>query len=226
MSNKKQYSNSEQGNALVYVLIAIVLFAALGFTLSRHQSNSDTSELIEAHAEIHALELISYASQAKSIVDQMVFSGTNLNNIDLTLPSEAGFSTAPHVHKVFHPQGGGLTPANLPQNAINEITTIPEGAGWYMGQVNSVEWTASTSTDIILTAYQITKPACEAINEKVTGSKVIPALTDDMHKYLIDSATDLELTNVICAACGGYMSLCVSNSTATAYSFYNVLAAR
>ena len=225
MNNKNQYTKSEQGNALIYVLIAIVLFAALGFTLARHTSNSDISELEEAHADIHALEIISYASQAKSIVDQMIFSGSNLNNINLTLPSEAGFSTAPYVHKVYHPQGGGLTPANLPANAINEISS-PPAAGWHMGQVNSVGWTGSTATDVILTAHQITKLTCEALNKKITGSKTIPALTGNLDDYLVDSATDLELTNVVCAACEGYMSLCVSNAGVTTYSFYNVLADR
>ena len=38
----KKHRKAEQGNALIYVLIAIVLFAALSFTLS---NQTDTSEI-------------------------------------------------------------------------------------------------------------------------------------------------------------------------------------
>ncbi len=225
MQINNSLKNKQSGNALIYVLIAIALFAALGFTLARQNQNSNTNEIDAAKADLYALEIITYATQAKSVIDQMSFTGSEIDDLIFTLPSEASFNNAPLIHKVFHPQGGGLTPDNIPAKAINEINHV-EVAGWYLSKFNNVEWTDSASTDVILTAYQIAKPVCEAINEKITGLKTIPALTNDMSNHLIDTATNNDLDIATCAACEGYMSLCVSNPTVTAFSFYTVVADR
>ena len=217
--------NTDAGNALIYVLIAIVLFAALGFTLSRQTTDSDVSEIDDAKVEFYAAQIIAYAAQAKSAVDQMTFTGSTITDFDFVLPGGAGYTTAPHIHKIFHPEGGGLTRGNLPPKAVLEISTPPD-AGWHMGRFNNVEWTDSTGTDVILTAHQITKSVCEALNKKITGSTTIPALTGDLDDYLIDTATDNDLTVAVCASCESYMSLCVSDNTVSAYSFYTVLADR
>ena len=201
-------NNNQSGNVLVYVLIAIVLFAALGFTLSRQTQNSSSKEIDKAKADLLAMENLSYATQAKLVIDQMMFTGSNISGLVFTLPSEAGFATSPYIHKVFHPEGGGLTPM----------------AGWYLGRFNNIEWSKGAGDDVVLTAHQIEKSVCESINKNITGSTTIPALTGEIDDYLIDTATNNDLTSAVCAACDGYMSLCVSNSGITTYSFYSVLA--
>ncbi len=220
--NENRNKNSQNGNVLVYVLIAIVLFAALGFTLSRQTQNSSTKEIDSAKADILAMDMLSYSVQAKSVIDQMVFTGSNIAGLVFTLPSEAGFSTSPHIHKVFHPEGGGLTLANLPAKAKAQTLSTPP-AGWYLGRFNNIEWSKDSGTDVILTAHQIAKPICESINKNITGSVAIPALSGSLSNYLVDTGTNNDLTAVVCAACDGYMSLCVSNSAADTYSFYSVL---
>lgn len=227
-SNKSaENRRKERGNALIYVLIAIVLFAALSYTLARNTDTSEAGTLSADQAELYASQLISYSAQAKSVVDQMLFTGAQINDLDFTLPSEATFETPPNIYKVYHPDGGGLNLGTLSDTAKNEISTSPV-AGWYLGRFNNVEWSATTNQDVILVAYQIDKTICENINEKVTGSTAIPALTTDMRLPLIDdsnySGTNADLTSVNCAGCVDQMSLCVQNSSGTAYSFYTVLA--
>lgn len=222
MRRKILYRSTEDGNALVYVLIAIVLFAALGFTLSRNMSGSNTNEVDAARADLYAVELIAYTAQVKSILDQMSFTGTQISNLDFTKPGEAGFNTAPHIHKVFHPQGGGLTSTNLPPRIIKEKSTNPE-AGWYLGLFNNVEWTRGTGTDVILTAHQISKAVCRAINDKITHSTTIPVLSGDLEDYLVDTGTNNEFTTGACADCEGYVALCISNNSADTYSFYSII---
>jgi len=223
MSNKFQEKyNNAQGNALIYVLIAIALFAGLSFTLSRQSRNSGTSEIDDAKAELYAMQLITHASQVKSIIEQMSFTGSNIDDLIFTKPSEAGFSNAPYIHKVYHPQGGGLTAATIPAQAIYQISSTPP-AGWYLDRFNNVEWTKTAGTDVMLTAYQISRAVCEKINKKIIGSISIPALSGDMSEFLLNTASNSDLTIASCAACEGYISLCVSNNTATAYSFYSVI---
>ena len=222
----------ESGNALIYVLIAIALFAALSFTLSRGTDTGETGSLDEERAGLLATQLISYTAQAKQALDQMVFMGADVNNIDFTLPTDAAFNTAPHGNKIFHPEGGGLIPGKLPANAISGTLTDPV-PGWYIGRFNNVEWTATNAPEVILVAYQIPELVCESINKKVTGNTTIPIMNDSIKETLIDDAlysvgANVDLSTAdpgdICTACHERVSLCVQNDTQNAYGFYTILA--
>lgn len=221
----------ERGNALVYVLIAVALFAALSFTLSRTTDTSESATLSDDQAELYALQLISYAAQARSAVDQMGFTGSDIDDLIFTFPNEAGFNTGSHIHKVYHPEGGGLNPARISKNAsTSAISDLP--ARWYMGRFNNIEWTKTANHDVILVAYQIEKKVCEKLNVKVTGSIFIPQMNDSIKDTMIDDAhhggANLDLSTEsgtpLCADCHKVSSLCVQNQAGTAYGFYTVIA--
>lgn len=218
-------NSGERGNALIYVLVAIVLFAALSFALMRQSDSNEASSLPAERAELYATQMISYAAQAKSAVDQMLFSGAQIDNLDFTLPGEAGFNTQPpaNIYKVYHTEGGGLNHNTSPPEAMNQVSASPP-AGWYMGRFNNVEWTKGAGQDVILTAYQIDEAICRNINEKIKNDPTIPQLNDEMQKFLLDTASNEDLTSADCPDCEEYFSLCVMNDAGSAYSFYTIIA--
>ncbi len=241
--------NRQSGNALIYVLIAIALFASLSFVLGRQTDTSETGVVSEEQAELYASQLISYSAQAKSSVDQMRATGAYPEDLYFFLPGDTGFddgATYKDIHKIFHPAGGGLSMKNLPSAIRKDDDTSEPGPapGWYMGRFNNVEWTGSTANDVILVAYKITRPVCEAINEKITGSKTIPKLTGKARDFFIyDAAStpphefstggdhtgsnaDFAATGspAPCGDCDGMPSLCVSNDTEKIFAFYNIIA--
>lgn len=235
---KKAYRTKERGNALIYVLIAIALFAALSFTLSRQTDTSEAGALDSSKVELYATQLMSYAAQAQAAVDQLLMSNTLLNpantmiqELDLTLPTQAGFNTAPHLRKLYHPQGGGLTPGRIPDSIKTTGVSDPV-SGWYLGRFNNVDWTATANQEVILIAYQIPEAVCARINQTITGSPAIPVLTNTIRNVFIDdtlhTGTNVDLTTTggtpICSACNEMASLCVSNAAGTAYGFYSILA--
>lgn len=233
----------ERGNALIYVLIAIVLFAALSFTLSRQTNTSESGGLDAQKAELYATQLITYAANAKQAYDKMEFSGTHLEDVDLSVPSDPNFNTAPTIKKIYHPDGGGFNYAPLPDKVGISTLTDP-AAGWYMGRFNNVEWTGTdiTKTDILMTAYGIVQPVCADINEKITGNKTIPTITAAIKTVLVpktvggvtnftaganvDLTTDPANTTPapICPECHNRASLCVQQGGI--YAFYSVIADR
>lgn len=223
--------NNEHGNALIYVLVAVALFAALSFTLGRQTDTDEISSLDDGKADLLATQLISYAAQARSVADQMRFTGTEVDDFDFILPTDPNFNVAPHIHKIYHPAGGGLNPGRIPPDAINQSITNPV-AGWYLGRFNNVEWSATTGQDVILVAYQISQPICAKINEHITGSSAIPIMADSIRETMIDddlyTGTNADLTTDdagdVCPECDRVSSLCVQNQTQTAYGFYTVLA--
>ncbi|MCE7886423.1 MAG: hypothetical protein DYH13_02840 [Alphaproteobacteria bacterium PRO2] len=233
----KMETNRERGNALIYVLIAIALFAALSMTLGRQTDTGEAANLSDERAELYATQLIAYAAQAKSSLDQMMFSGGDIATLDFTLPGAAGYDTGAALDKikrVYHPDGGGLVAEKLPEEAASYTGSDPV-AGWYMGRFNNVEWTKTgggNGTDVILVAYGINKKICERINEKVKGSPAIPQMTATIRNVLIDdefhTGVNADLTTVtpgapVCAACDKVSSLCVEDSAGNIFGFYTVL---
>ena len=82
---------------------------------------------------------------------------------------------------------------------------------------------------MILTAHQISQVICETINEKITGTRTIPAMDTGLSlaDYLIDddlhSGTNAPMDNVACPGCDGYANLCISNDTADMFDYYVII---
>ncbi len=218
---------SERGNALIYVLIAVALFAALNFTLMRNNGDGGgKDDLDDGKAELYTSQLISYAAQAKMSVDQLTFEGVTIGNLDFVKPSDGAFEAGSDILKVYHPGGAGLSPGIIPKELVAQADTNPV-AGWYLGRFNNIEWSETTATDVMLVAHQISKLACEKLNEKVTGNTVIPVVGANLANVFIDEAehsgANIAFSIAHCAACENVPSLCVSNAGATKFSFYNVI---
>ena len=220
-------TNNQHGNAMIYVLIALALFGFLTLTLSRSNNQADGQDIDDEQAELYALELMEYAASAQAVVDQMLFSGSEIDDLDFVIPSNAAFNTPPHHHKVYHPQGGGLSYVEVPNDNIIDSTLGSNQ--WAIKSVTNVEWTATIQHDVILTAYRIQKEICEKINKSITGSISIPTTISAHNQYFLpDSGANTNLTTAECSNCGGYTNLCIQNHNTTnpSFSFYNIIAAR
>jgi hypothetical protein len=213
---------------MIYVLLALALLAALTVTLGR-QADTGGDDLSADQAELLALEVVSYASAVKNTVDQMVITGSVPASLIFARPQDgASFDNPPHVNKVYHPGGGGLSFEPADRNLFSGTDTTPVG-GWYLGRFNNIAWTPTSAHDIVLTAHDIGRMTCERINKKITGNTTIPALsgTGDPPTYYIAQVqggiTNATLTATECAACNGFLALCVSNSAGTQWTYYNII---
>ncbi len=228
MSEKRNsFSKTAQsGNAMVYVLIIIGLFAALSYTLSRQTDTGEAGALSEEQAAIYASNLISQSMQVRQRIDQMTRGGIAIDDLDFMKPDDADFDE-PRVHlKVFHPHGGGVVLPRLQEGVRAQINTNPP-PGWYLGRFNNVAWTPGNGDDVILVAHQLSESICARINERITGNADIPVMTDPARILLIDheestAPSNDDLTEVTCEDCEGYPFLCVRDSEG-AYSLYNLV---
>jgi hypothetical protein len=220
---------SQRGNAMIYILIALALMGALTVVLSRQSEQTDSENLTEEMAQFESAQILAYAQSAQSAVDKMLMSGSTPEDLDFDMPNSGSFSEPPYYNKVYHPEGGGLIYKSSAGNLFD--TTIDPVPGYYIGMFNNVTWTPTGAQDIIFTAYAIKKPICEAINEKITGSKTIPAyITGLMRATLIDQqyhpAGQHEFGIDDCNDCEGMAMLCASNNVGTIFSFYAIIVAR
>jgi hypothetical protein len=212
-----------QGNAMIYVLIALALFGFLTVTLSRQNDQADGQDLSDEQAELYADELIEYTTAANHVVTMMLASGSEVNDLDFVDPSDAAFDTGSHIHKVFHPQGGGLNYSAT----FNEKIEFGASGAWYFQDNLNVEWTDTTGNDAILMAYNINPTVCENINLKITGMATIPATTVGLNNIFNPATyTEAEFNTTNCPGCDGYPMLCISNAVPDTYGFYSIIAAQ
>lgn len=223
-------NHNERGNAFVYILIAVALFAALTFILARQEDSKEAGVLEGERAKLMANQLINSAGQVKSALDQMVFAGTAPEEFDFTGPGDINFDESDPVDnldKVFHPNGGGITLQLLPKQAITSQPLTNPPPGWYLGRFNHVEWTPTTHQDVLLTAYGIREEICAELNHIIVGDPFIPTLNTDISTLLVDandhtgSNSNFMATDCPSGNCEEIASLCVVNSGI--YGFYNIL---
>lgn len=228
MNSDKRSNPKTRGNALIYVLIALALLGALTMLLSEQGSESD--DLSYERTKLLTTKVTAYAASAKHVVDQMTMTGTTMANINYSLPSTPEFETPPHIHKIFHPDGGGLNYFAGTAPPFDGVAATPPN-GWYFNEVN-VEWTPTSAPDLVFTAYMIDEQICRQINKDITGSTDIPVLTSNslMHSFLPPAlgGGTTELNRGLCEDCEGYPSMCVSNGFGAQpnYGYYNIIVAR
>lgn len=223
---------NQKGNIFVYILIAVGLFGALMFTISKSSSQNDAvGELAEGESKIVAGEIIAYAASATNALSQMQQTGATVSMVSFMLPADDDFEDDlpdPIIYKLFHPDGGGLNYKPLPLKASADDAT-GLAAGYYIGRFSNIEWTPTTAQDVIFTAYEIKEPVCKELNRKVAGTTTIPTVIgdslqnffvyDDLH---VGSNADFMETN--CTACEEISALCVTDG-AGKYAFYSILEA-
>ena len=227
MNSDKHRPDTSAGNALIYVLLALALLAGLTMVISRGASTGG-DDLTAERAELATTRMTAYAGSAKSVIDQMMMSGSNVTNLNFARPNQTSFDAGTDIHKVYHPSGGGLT---LPEASPDMFITASDAPlpGWYFSDEMNVEWTPTGANDVVLVAYRIHRTVCENINKKITGSADIPALPGGMASVFLpaeDGGGGSNLSAATCADCEGYPSMCVSNNTQDAYSYYNIISAQ
>jgi hypothetical protein len=110
----------EQGNVLFLILMAVVLFAALSYAITKSTRSGDANTSSEK-AQLTASAIMNYNSAIRVAVMRMQISGIDPATIDFALPTDTGFSTPPFTRKVFHPQGGGVSYQPLPSDAYASL---------------------------------------------------------------------------------------------------------
>jgi hypothetical protein len=242
--NRKPFSSHiapgpQAGNAMIYVLLVIALFAALGFLLMRGSNTNETDSLTEEKDNIYTGQIMGAPMQMKQALDQMTYSGAHVNKVlpadhtvNFALPQDSvNFSSGSNADKFFHPEGGGAIMPHLPDESVSKIGSADPAPGWYVGRFNNVEWTPSDKQDVVMTAYQIAEKICAQINQKLTGSDAIPVLSAPANRVLIADAAsatagaNIEFTSADCTECYGQPAMCVRDGAAGPFAFYSVIGA-
>lgn len=191
----------ENGNVFFIILIAVVLFAALSYTVARGLNSGSTSNLSKRQTELAASEILEYAQRVSRAVDRVRRKGCSESDLsfqhdedgdgDYNDADESYYNAnAPSdfTCHIFHPAGGNLK-WSTPNTDF--LDTSKDGYGAYgqyfipnLIQVVGVGTTCVTAicTELILDLPYIKLDICDAINKKLNTNTVSDGITN--HSYI------------------------------------------
>ena len=223
----------ENGNVFIYILIGIILLAALNAIVSRSGEDGGSSQrLSEAKRNLLTDEIMLHASSAKRAVRNMQGTGTD---VAFNTPSSDDFYAISRnsdetkwkdrpLHNLLHPKGGGLQ--HKKTNDYEASLFTGSTTGWLYQTETNVDWSEESGVnDIIIALAGINKQVCEEINKRITNSKNIPDASESAEKLFDEqNGSNNNFTSDssgVCSDCKGKPELCIDADDD--YVYYNIL---
>ena len=156
-----------KGNAFIFVLLGVALFAALAFTVSRSMRSDTTTAFSGRQIELVASDILSYAASVARAVDRTRQNGCSENDISFENTADADYAVAGAEDrcKVFG-RGGGLSWQDPPKG----VSADPL---WYIvanrvATAGGLE-TGTAENDLTLILREVDDRVCQAINNQLAA---------------------------------------------------------
>ena len=180
-------SGTQKGSAFIYILIAIVAFAALSYSITR---DSRSTGNFSQDATFAANDIMQYGTRLENAVEVLVSTGTDIRQISFENSAVAGYANAAATdkNKVFHAAGAGVTYMAPEADWLDPAHSAKTFYGqWYFAANVCVPYMGSGGTtcnsdgssnteDIVVFLPYIKKDICLNINRRMD---IAPCATDD-----------------------------------------------
>lgn len=163
---------SEHGNALWFILIAVVLLGALTMILSRGGTSVNQSGDVE-QLRIKSGQILRYTKSIEAAIQQMIqIRGISENNISFenatTATDYTNTNCTSNDCKIFNVEGGGM--------AYKNFSGINDGSDWIFNSSNNVGTSAGpigttaagTGNDLLMLLPNVDTDLCIQINRDLS----------------------------------------------------------
>lgn len=222
----------ERGNVFVFVLLGVVLFAALAFTFMR-SAQQGTGNLSSQQLKIAAGDILSYAQQMEQSVSRLRAKRISESSLDFENTSVTGYTNAgcaDDTCEIFDPAGGRMV-WQSPSTGVND------GSEWVISgalRINGVGTSnlAATASDLVLVLPNVDRDLCVELNNRlgVTNPSDAPPVATANAGYSTKFTGSFSLGDVLTSSqTDGKSAGCFTGSGTPAsgtYHFYQVLVAR
>ena len=208
----------EAGNVFIFILLGVVLFAALAYSVARGMQSETTTKLSNREATIAASEILAYAQRIERAVNHLRRKGTSENDISFDQEIETGYDHSPvqpAEHQVFNTSGGAISWQSPPQRSndgsewfFTGETCIPDIGTGSAGCAGDAD---ETNEELIIGLSGLDSDVCSQINNRLNISG-IPAdggggLDTTKFQGDFDNGTEVTLAggpfNAACFSFGG-----------------------
>ncbi|NCC20956.1 MAG: hypothetical protein EOM26_00670 [Alphaproteobacteria bacterium] len=233
--------SSESGNALIYILIGVTLFAALGFAVSQSNRGNNLA-LTSERSKLAAAEIIEFANTVGAATGQIRLRGFADTAVSFENDFAGGYANAnctDDICKIFHIDGGAVIYKTPPAEWLDTTQTGNPGYGvWVVSGNNTAEQIGDDATpDLILFLPYVRQEICKAINDHLgvtNPSGEPPEEADTIKSYAniftgaYGNPTPVETLDLP-ASVRGARAACFEGTTtppANTYHYFHVLIAR
>ncbi len=207
MPTQRNNYASESGNIFLMIIIGIVLFAALMFTLTRGMNESPTN-VSDRQAKLTASDLLTYGQRMERGVARLFRNGCSENDISF---EHGGAGGSDYVHspvaedkcKLFHASGGKVSYTSLADGVNNEYFT---GSNEVDGVGNATACGSGTACTDLIALYEVDGNVCEQVNRALKIGPFAEPGTLSTTKF----TGDFTYADIISGA-SGEATACVTN---------------
>lgn len=167
-------ASAESGNVFFYIMVAIVLFAALSYAVSQSNRGS-VSAMSEEQAKLAATEILEYASVLTNATAQLRLRGykdTEISYENAMAPGYANAACTEEACKIFSTEGGGVSYRAPPEEWLDTSRAAEAGYGaWVFSGENEIDrvgtdGAAAANKDLIVFLPYVKKALCIEVNKK------------------------------------------------------------
>ncbi|MGQ0527685.1 MAG: hypothetical protein ACT4OY_06645 [Alphaproteobacteria bacterium] len=208
---------AERGNAFFFVLLGIVLFAALAITFTRGMRGNTTARLTSKEVDIAVSEIMTYMQRVERGVDRVRRNNCSENDVSFENDFVTGYEhtpAAPAKCRVFSATGGAAWTAPSITGAHYEF--------WGSDAVQDIG-TTDNELVMVLVLPEDTEQVCALFNKKI-GISSVPAGNNDEDGELFTGEFTVPLASL--AEAPGKSSACFSIGGGASYKIYTVLLTR
>ncbi|MFA5592903.1 MAG: hypothetical protein WC989_06290 [Micavibrio sp.] len=245
--SRNRRSTGQGGGVLVWILIAVALFAALSYAMMRDSGSGMAARTMSAaQARLAATEIVAYGSEMRRAVQKLRIRGCGETELDFgntVWTRGTGALLHPPGHNdgapatgcsVFAPDDGGLQPKILPASYIVGVLAPGSQAPGH-GRIYRHAFPGLGQPDkeeISIAFLQLDAKICMKINELLG----IPNPEDSAPQLSINEAgnaytyhgpfADTGIITDITGVLGGKAAFCAEEQSTSSYSFRQVLLVR
>lgn len=178
MNKRNKNYNHEKGSAILWVLVAVALFAALNFAFNSN-SRTSTSLLSDAEAEAYANQIIQYGNEVKSAVKRLQLRGCSDTEISFENDIVSGYENPNSPNdgscNVFDIAGGGMSYRLADTKMLDESESAVTTYGLYNFAGDTRIPNIGTSIDglsgneLYIATTALKENICRSINKKLNN---------------------------------------------------------
>lgn len=200
-------NNTDKGNALVIILVAIVLLAGLTFTVMRSENKGDTNLLSKGEAKIITSQILKHAKSVENAIKKLqLVNGCSENQISFENAQVSGYTNANSPSDkschIFDVAGGGLSWLSTPSK-------INDGSDLIFSGRNRIPNIGTSGGDLAIIVPNITETACVEMN-KFLGIGSSPLADPD---FFSNNKFTGSYGVIAVVSWGGNMNFCVQTAT-------------
>lgn len=201
--NLGAFLKNNSGNILFLILIAVALFATLGYAVIQSTRGGDANAIKET-STINAAVLSQYTASLRAAIQRMTTGGIDVIDLEFNPPEDFASLTSTSVG-VFHTSGGAVIYQNAPISLIDAQGDNPTGK-WVFTMNFEVKGVGTNSAnsldgnDLVAFMVGVRKDVCEQINSRLgIPTKPLPSMdsqsfSDEMFSQFQDTYADNDYT--------------------------------